>query len=149
MKRLIALAFIVFASPAQAGSLGSVIGSVPGWEIYRGGDSFEGTLSCTAVQVNGHAQIADNGSIYISMRGRGGIKMTRMRYNESPPHDWVAYGYRDSDIMQIQPSKWQNDQRVRVQIYTVLRDTKNFDFDVSEAKQALAAVRACEASQPI
>ena len=145
MKRLfIPFLALALCSSAEAAGLGPVTSSVPDWNIHRSVDAFNDSIDCTAVNETNRAQIADNGKLYISMRGKGGLKMSRVRYNDSPPHSWRSYSYSEGDIFVLGPSKWQNDQRVSVQIYTVLGDIKDFDFDIKNAKAALAAVKACK-----
>ena len=131
--------------PARAAGLGPVVSTVTEWDIHRSVDSFTDSLDCTARHSDNGAQIADNGKMYISMRGKGGLKMSRVRYNDSAPHRWQHYDY-SRNIFVLDPSKWQNDQRVRVEIYTVLGDIKQFDFNIPNAKAAHSAVLKCQNS---
>lgn len=131
--------------PARAAGIGPVVSTVNEWNIHRSVDSFTDQTQCTAVNNDNKAQIADDGKLYISMRGKGGLKMSRVRYNNSAPHSWRLYDYKDSDIFVLNPAQWQNDQRVRIEIYTVLRTIKQFDFNIPNAKSAYSAVLNCQA----
>ncbi len=137
------------ANLAHAKPLGPVISSVEGWDIHKGEDSFEGTVTCTATskEYGAQVQISSDGTLFINMRGHGGVQMSRVRYNDSGPHRWNLHGYfkpyKSFDIFSLAPSKWQNDSRVRIQILTLLKDTVNFDLSVPEAKSALLATKSC------
>lgn len=117
------------------------------WTIKKSTDKFSDRTSCYAVQnVEGSKpQISKDGSIYISMRGYGGLSMYRFRYNDSSPHSWRLPSDIEerSGAIKIPLNKWKNDSRLRVRVYTLTQNIADFDIDVPSAIQALNQVKNC------
>jgi len=143
------LSAVAVAAPLSAqAAIGPVVQSLPGWDIHSTSDAFEGKKSCVAIQRGGRAQVAEDGAVYISMKGHGGLKMSRLRFDDEAPRGWRLHDYDSiegrSSILTLPAEDFKNSRTVRLQIYTVLQNTADFAFNSAEVRAAGAAVAACQ-----
>lgn len=114
------------------------VATVGKWQIRSHKDPMTDKIGCTAFY-NGRDDVQLNHeSFYISLRGRGGIKHFTTRFDDKPANEpqlpskthqrigVVGFETSDLEFHELQKSK-----RVRVQVYTVLRDVVFEDIDLT------------------
>lgn len=107
------------------------------WSIYRSVDAMTDKVSCTAVHADGFNVQYGQGVLIIAMRGRGGIASYRYRVDDGAATPANIVSIRDSvasNYLAFGPGKIPlpaDAKRLRIEIFTVTRDVKNFDIDLS------------------
>lgn len=118
---------VALASPAAAQGLGEGVFREGDWRVYRSVDSFTDEVRCTGTYGDGSwIQLAsDADQLFVSLRGRGGLRGVTFRYGNAAPEDLrLPTDMEESlDVVIVSGSaltRAVNSGRLRLQILTIL-----------------------------
>ncbi len=128
MRRVLGVVLgVALASPAAAQGLGEEVFREGDWRVYRSVDSFTDEVHCTGTYGDGSwIQLAsDADQLFVSLRGRGGLRGVTFRYGNAAPEDLRLPTDREEslDVVIVSGSaltRAVNSGRLRLQILTIL-----------------------------
>lgn len=143
------------SAPSAAASTASEKPEKPGdkvvfkaqsWFVHQSLDAMTDKKSCTALYKNAWTVQGTADNLYVSLRGRGGVKAYTLRVDDAPPDSMQLASSTEKSISAIilQPSfdRIYNAKRVRLQIGTILDSILIEDIDLSGFKDAVDYIRA-------
>lgn len=120
------------------------------WSVDEKLDPMTDKKTCTAIYRDDWKVQASPKDFYINLRGRGGVKSYTVRIDDEPALPMTSASDTESRISAVilrsHLDKLMLAKRLRVQVYTVLRDIVNEDVDLSGLKESVEFMRTnCEA----
>ena len=116
------------------------------WHVHQHLDAMTDKKSCTALYKNAWTVQGTADNLYVSLKGRGGVKAYTLRIDEAAPDSMQLASSTEKSISAIilQPSfeRIYNAKRVRLQIITILDSFPVEDIDLSGFKEAVDYIRA-------
>jgi hypothetical protein len=147
LKSFLAMVLVFGASAsaiAQGLSKAPVIATEANWKVLQTKDAMTDKVSCAAIYKDNYRIQLSPGALYISYKGRGGVSSYRLRIDEAPAtairlaskaeEDLSTIILRD-DLPKIKAAK-----RLRVSVFTVLKEVISEDLDLNGIAAAYAAV---------
>jgi hypothetical protein len=120
------------------------------WTVVQDTNPMNDKRTCTSIYKNAWTLQGSNDTLFLSLRGRGGVSAITMRIDEAQPLPMrlateseknISAANFQGEFAQIYQAK-----RLRVQILTVLHSVVNEDVDLTGFKEATDYMRAnCQA----
>lgn len=115
------------------------------WHVHQELDAMTDKKSCTALYKNAWTVQGTADNLYISLKGRGGVKAYTLRVDDTAPDSLQMASSTEKSISAIilQPSfdRIYNAKRIRLQIGTILDSLLVEDIDLSGFKEAVDYIR--------
>lgn len=115
------------------------------WYIHQEPDSMTDKKNCTALYKNKWTVQGTPDSLYISLKGRGGVKSYMMRLDDSPPDEvqFASEIEKRIDAVNIQSNfhRIYISSRLRLRIFTILDDIIVEDIDLNGFAEAVDFIR--------
>lgn len=132
-------------APAKNSKPGEVF-QAKSWHVNQKLDAMTDKKSCTALYKNAWTVQGTEDNLYISLRGRGGVKAYTLRIDDEAPDPFQMATASEKDISAVdlkpQFERIYNGKRVRVQIGTILGSILVEDIDLNGFKEAVDYIRA-------
>lgn len=121
------------------------------WHVHETLDPMTDKKSCTALYRNGWAVQGTANTLYVSVRGRGGVRAYIVRVDDSPADPLVLATDMEKKLsaVDLAPNfeRIYNAKRLRLQISTILSTMINEDIDLNGLKESIDYIRStCAAS---
>ena len=130
------------------------ISKIGNWSIHLSIDPMTDSKSCTGLY-NGKFDVQLNeGHLYISLRGRGGVSGIVLRFDDEParPLRLPTEMEKRIDIVDIEGEDFQkllDSKRLRVQVLTVLNSLVDEDISLVNLKEALTVISGPKCSNDV
>jgi len=122
-----------------------VVAKVGKWSVRVTVDSMTDSKSCTGLYNDKFDVQLNDGHLYVSLRGRGGVSGIVLRFDEEPakPLRLPTEMEKRIDIVDIEGEDFQKileSKRLRVRVLTVLNSLVDEDISLGELKETLAVI---------
>jgi hypothetical protein len=119
------------------GAQRTVLTTIGSWRIEKKVDAMTDKTSCIAFyESDPQVQLSTSG-FYISLRGRGGVSSIQLRFDGEPARarrlatkmerDISALSFNREEFRELTLAK----ERLRVEVFTILRSVVNYDIDLT------------------
>jgi hypothetical protein len=115
----------------------TVLTTIGSWRIEKKVDAMTDKASCLALHESGPQIQLNTSGFYISLRGRGGVSSITMRFDGDSARerrlatkverDISAVSFNREEFRELTLAK----QRLRVEVFTILRSVVNYDIDLT------------------
>jgi len=116
------------------------------WHVHQELDAMTDKKSCVALYKNAWTVQGTADNLYVSLKGRGGVKAYTLRVDDAAPDSMQLASSTEKSISAIilQPSfsRIYSGKRVRLQIATILDSFLIEDIDLAGFKEAVDYIRA-------
>ena len=145
MKTITALLACLLAVSSQAATLNNapVAMTSGNWKVYRAVDPMTDAIKCTGVYKGNYGIQLSKEALFIQVRG--GIETVAIRFGDNPPQATRLPTAMEKKIGLVILKNSDYDQvvggeRLRVQVYTTLRDVQENDLDLTGIKEAWESI---------
>lgn len=118
------------------------------WTVNEKNDAMTDRKSCTALYKGGWTYQGTEKTLYISLRGRGGVKSYSVRIDDSPPNNLQLASEMEKKLSAIDLAPYfpqlLEAKRLRVQVLTILDSVLVEDIDLNGFKDAIEKVKNCK-----
>lgn len=154
MKKVFALLIVLLLPTLCLSADPVVVGNVGAWRVILTKDAMTDKSSCFAIyEKQTNIQLSGPG-LYISARGKGGIRTYQYRIDDLPGSRLIGAGglERDTSLLSFKRADTGaanvfGSKRLRIQIFTVLDSILEYDIDMADVPAALALIDGSSCSQ--
>lgn len=128
------------AAPIAPKAAAGAVATDSGWELRVSKDKFTDEVSCIITPTGRPWIQISVGNLFISYRGRGGVKGYTLRIDDNPPGQMRLASPLETQISMVNLSgdlfvDSMAGNRLRVQTFTVLNELKDEDIELGPVKR--------------